>query len=82
MARTVGSTAADKSAPPLTEQVRDAAELLERLAFDWSLLDQLPADLREKLHKAVAGLVAPDHRARRRRNKAAAREQQIGRAHV
>ena len=59
---------------PLTEQARAAAELLERLAFDWALLDQLPADVREKLHKAVAGLMDPNHRARRRRAKAQARE--------
>ena len=61
-------------APSLTDQARDAAELLERLAYDWALLDQLPPDVREKLHKAVAGLMDPNHRARRRRNKAQARE--------
>src|ERR1051326_6962609 len=62
---------------PLTEQARAAAELLERLAFDWALLDQLPADVREKLHKAVAGLMDPNHRARRRRAKARAREDRV-----
>jgi len=66
--------AADESAPPLAEQVRAATELLEHLAGDWGLLDQLPADLRERLHRAVAGLVDPNHRARRRRAKAQARE--------
>ena len=71
---TASPTAAADSAPPLTDQVRDATELLERLAFDWALLDQLPAELREKLHRAVAGLMDPNHRARRRRAKAAARE--------
>jgi NAD(P)-dependent dehydrogenase (short-subunit alcohol dehydrogenase family) len=59
---------------PLAEQVRKATDLLECLAGDWGLLDQLPADLRERLHRAVAGLADPNHRAQRRRSKAAARE--------
>ncbi len=74
MPTTATPTAAADSAPPLSEQVRAATTLLEHLASDWSLLDQLPADLRERLHRAVASLAAPNHRAQRRRSKAAARE--------
>jgi len=65
---------ATTAAPPLAEQVRAATDLLEKLAADWGVLDQLPADLRERLHRAAAGLSEPNHRARRRRAKAAARE--------
>jgi len=74
MATTDSPAATADSAPPLSDQVRGATDLLERLAADWRLLDQLPAELRERLHRAVAGLVAPDHRAQRRRAKAEERE--------
>jgi NAD(P)-dependent dehydrogenase (short-subunit alcohol dehydrogenase family) len=56
---------------PLVEQARAATELLERLAADWRLLDQLPADDRRRLHRAIAGLTVRDPRARRKRQKAA-----------
>src|SRR5215510_1929138 len=74
MATTESLTEAATAAPLLFEHVRAATELLECLAADWQLLDQLPADLRERLHRGVMGLVAPDHRTRRRRAKAEARE--------
>ena len=35
---------------------------------------QIPTELRKRLHRATAGLVPPDHRTRRRRAKAVARE--------
>src|SRR4051812_42907777 len=73
MSSATQTTTAD-SAPPLAEQVRAATNLLERLATDWGLLDQLPTDLRERLHRAAVGLAVPDHRARRRRARAAERE--------
>ena len=41
---------------PFLEQARAATDLLERLAADWRLLDQLPADDRRRLHQAIAGL--------------------------
>jgi NAD(P)-dependent dehydrogenase (short-subunit alcohol dehydrogenase family) len=59
------------SHPPLLEQVRAATELLELLAADWRLLDRLPADERQRLHRAVARLSVPDRRAERKRRKAA-----------
>jgi NAD(P)-dependent dehydrogenase (short-subunit alcohol dehydrogenase family) len=60
--------------PPLLDQLRAAIELLERLAADWRLLDDLPADDRRRLHRAIAGLTAPDRRANRQRTKAARAE--------
>ncbi len=57
----------------LRQRVRDATELLEAIAHDWSLLDQLPANERQRLHQAVAGVYNPDPVARRQRQKAAER---------
>jgi NAD(P)-dependent dehydrogenase (short-subunit alcohol dehydrogenase family) len=58
----------------LEERARAAAELLERLAEDWSELEQLPEDERRRLHLAVARMYDPDPVARRRRMKAGVRE--------
>ena len=58
----------------LEERARAAAELLERLAEDWSQLERLPEEERRRLHLAVARLYQPDPVARRRRMKAAERE--------
>jgi NAD(P)-dependent dehydrogenase (short-subunit alcohol dehydrogenase family) len=60
--------------PSVDRQLRDATDLLERLAADWSLLDQFPAEDRARLHRAVAGLSAPDSRAGRKRARRAERE--------
>src|SRR5215212_4098523 len=68
-------TAAADAERPLSEQVRAATEILELMAADWRLLDQLPPDVRQRLHRAVAGLSVPDRRARRKRSKAANGEQ-------
>ena len=59
---------------PLLERVRTATELLELMGADWRLLDELPAADRRRLHRAIAGLSAPDRRARRKRTKAAKAE--------
>jgi NAD(P)-dependent dehydrogenase (short-subunit alcohol dehydrogenase family) len=58
----------------LLESLRSAAELLERMAADRALLNQLPAQDRERLIRAVAELYNPDKLARREMVKAAARE--------
>ena len=58
----------------LLRQVRTVVELLELIAADWKLLDRLPAQERERLHKAVAQIQEPDPAARRRRLKAQRRE--------
>ena len=59
---------------PLQEQVRAATDVLERLAADWRLLDELPNPDRTRLHQAVAGLLVPDPHAQRTRTRAANRE--------
>jgi NAD(P)-dependent dehydrogenase (short-subunit alcohol dehydrogenase family) len=55
----------------LLERLRAAAELLESVAADRQLLDQLPAADRQRLHQAVAQLYHPDPGARRIKLKAA-----------
>ena len=52
------------------ERLRASVELLEQIAADWRLLDELPAAERRRLHAAVALLYNPDPVARRRRMKA------------
>ncbi len=74
MAMTPNPAAPAESARPLAADVSEATDLLERLAGDWELLDQLPAELRERFHRAAASLVAPNHRAQRRRTKAKKRD--------
>jgi NAD(P)-dependent dehydrogenase (short-subunit alcohol dehydrogenase family) len=44
---------------------------LERVAGDWSLLDQLPSTDRQRLHRAIAALSTADPGANRRRRKSA-----------
>ena len=55
-------------------QVLAATDLLERLAADWSLLDQFPAEDRARLHRAIAGLFVPEPHAGRKRARQADRE--------
>ncbi len=52
------------------ERLRASVELLEQIAADWRLLEELPAAERRRLHAAVALLYNPDPVARRRRMKA------------
>jgi NAD(P)-dependent dehydrogenase (short-subunit alcohol dehydrogenase family) len=54
----------------LLQDLRATIELLERIAGDWRLLEDLPAEDRRRLHEAVARLYNPDPVARRRRMKA------------
>ncbi len=58
----------------LLKRARAATELLEWIASDRERLEQLPAQDRERLHRAVADLYHPDPVARRRRLKATERE--------
>ena len=66
-ARGGGRCPARPDQPPMTleERARAAAELLERLAEDWSQLEQLPEEERRRLHLAVARMYQPDPVARR-----------------
>jgi NAD(P)-dependent dehydrogenase (short-subunit alcohol dehydrogenase family) len=61
--------------PLLSERVRDAVELLEAISSDRSVLDRLPRDERERLHRAVARVHTPERREGRKKTKALAREQ-------
>jgi NAD(P)-dependent dehydrogenase (short-subunit alcohol dehydrogenase family) len=61
----------DDADTALLARLRAAAELLESVAADRQLLDQLPADDRQRLHQAVAQLYHPDPGARRIKLKAA-----------
>jgi NAD(P)-dependent dehydrogenase (short-subunit alcohol dehydrogenase family) len=64
----------------MREELRAAAELLERLAEDRALLNRLPAQDRERLHRAVAELYNPDKLARREMVRAAERERTAAQA--
>jgi NAD(P)-dependent dehydrogenase (short-subunit alcohol dehydrogenase family) len=57
----------------LQERVRAATATLEAIGADWSLLDGLPPEARNRLHRAVAAVLEPDPVARRNRLKAARR---------
>ena len=59
------STTAPGPAP--NQRLLAATEFLERLAADWSLLDQFPAEDRARLHRAIAGLSVAEPRAKRQR---------------
>jgi len=69
----------DQKKPGLDERVRAAAEMLERIADDWSLLDALPEADRERLHRVIARLYHPDRQARRKRVKATEQERRAAR---
>ncbi|HXA50214.1 MAG TPA: SDR family oxidoreductase [Candidatus Acidoferrum sp.] len=62
------------------ENLRSATELLESIASNRELLRGVPADERERLHRAIAEAYLPDPVARRRRVQAAARERTAARA--
>jgi NAD(P)-dependent dehydrogenase (short-subunit alcohol dehydrogenase family) len=74
------------SAPEKTEErkfqesLRSATELLESIVSNRELLSGVPADERERLHRAIAEAYLPDPIARRRRVQAAARERVAARA--
>jgi NAD(P)-dependent dehydrogenase (short-subunit alcohol dehydrogenase family) len=54
----------------LAARVRAAVAVLESLGADWSQLERLPPEDRERLHRALARLTEPDRAARRHRLKA------------
>ncbi len=59
---------------PASEDLREAIELLERLAADWRQLRDLPDEDRRRLHRAIAALSTPDPQAKRKRQKAAKKD--------
>ena len=60
--------------PSLRERLLAATDLLERLAADWSLLDQFSSEDRARLQRAIAGLSVAAPRAGRKRAKQAERD--------
>ena len=62
-----------KSELTFLERSRQAAELLELIDAERGLLEQLPIEDRERLHRAVAQMYNPDPIARRRKQKIAER---------
>jgi NAD(P)-dependent dehydrogenase (short-subunit alcohol dehydrogenase family) len=67
------------NAPNILERLRAAAELLEAIATDRTLLAVLTSEERERLLRAVAAVYEPDRVARRRRLKAAERSRRTAR---
>ena len=65
---------AEAAGEALFERLRATFELLERIAADRSILNQLPDEDRERFHRAVASVYNPDPIARRQMLKAAERE--------
>jgi NAD(P)-dependent dehydrogenase (short-subunit alcohol dehydrogenase family) len=55
----------------LLDRIRAVTEILESIGADWTLLEQLPPDERERLQRAVAAIHNPDRILRRRRLKEA-----------
>ena len=51
------------------ERVREVIDVLERLAEDWTLFDQLCPTDRARLHRAISRAYEPDRRARRKRTR-------------
>jgi NAD(P)-dependent dehydrogenase (short-subunit alcohol dehydrogenase family) len=75
-ANTAATTALDSfpSDMDLSDRVRAAVALLEQVAADRTVLDDVPAEDRARLHAVVAKVYHPDPRARRQRLKARERE--------
>jgi NAD(P)-dependent dehydrogenase (short-subunit alcohol dehydrogenase family) len=71
---------ADHTDLALLQRLRDATELLESIAADRRILEQLPAQDRRRLHQAVAQVYNPDPVARRRMMKALERERTAAQA--
>src|SRR5689334_18353307 len=56
----------DRDAAELSEKLREATELLERVASDRALMAALPAEERRRLIRAAGDVFSPDPAARRR----------------
>ncbi len=64
----------------LVERLRSATELLEAIGFNRAILQGIPAEDRERFHRALAEVYNPDPIARRRMVRAAGRERTAMRA--
>ena len=74
------SAPANSEDPKFLERLRSATELLESIASNHGLLQEVPPEDRERLHRAIAEAYLPDPIARRRRFQAAVRERAAARA--
>ena len=78
MALSTSPPASDRASLP--DRVRDATELLERIARDRNVLEPLTPAERERLYRAVADVYSPDPVTRRRMAKSLERERRAARA--
>jgi NAD(P)-dependent dehydrogenase (short-subunit alcohol dehydrogenase family) len=74
-----GSAPTDPADQQILERLRDATDLLESLASNWTALNGLPAPDRERLHRAIAQIYNPDPAARRKHWKTAVRQREAAR---
>ncbi len=79
---TANPTRVDDLDTNLLARLRAATQLLEAIADDRQLLDRLPAEDRQRLHKAVARVYHPDPGARRIRLKAAEKARHAAKTQV
>jgi NAD(P)-dependent dehydrogenase (short-subunit alcohol dehydrogenase family) len=77
---TNGASAPAEIDHTLIERLRSATELLEAIGFNRAILQGIPAEERERLHRALAEVYNPDPIARRRMVRAAGRERDAMRA--
>ena len=74
------STGAPSHRRALLDRLGETIELLEAIARDRRLLEDLPSEERERLHRALADAYSPDPHVRRQMAKALARERRAERA--
>jgi NAD(P)-dependent dehydrogenase (short-subunit alcohol dehydrogenase family) len=77
---TASVSAPGEAAPALVERLRAATGLLEAIGSNRSILSHLSPGDRERFHRAIAEVYAPDPVARRRMVRAAGRERTASRA--
>ena len=65
-----------------TERLRELTTLLESIAADRRVLDELPGDDRDRLLRAIAQVYSPDRYARRRQSKDEHRARKASRADI
>ena len=64
------------------DRLRELTALLESIAADRRVLDELPEEERDRLLRAIAYVYSPDRYARRRQSKAETRDRKASRAHA
>jgi len=64
------------------DRLRELTALLESIAADRRVLDELPDEERDRLLRAIAYVYSPDRYARRRQSKAETRDRKASRAQL